>query len=195
MSSAVKILRNSAYSLIAYALISALTHFVYAAIDYNNGILKINVVRHLPANKVNVNGFDFTNSEIGIIQIKPSLMDSMILENQMFNDGGISVVFYLALGCSILLAIKFKLINIYKLEEQNVYQLLVIIMFLFLGISIAVTTLMDKYVGDLTGGAFKHDRTHGFSNLYPMGLIILAVATYQFIVYTRKLKLENDLTI
>jgi hypothetical protein len=195
MSSTIKILRNSAYSLIAYALISAITHFVYATIDYNEGILNINVARHLPANKIKVNGFNFTNSEIGVIQIKPSLIESIILENQMFNDGGTSIVFYLTLGGVILLAIKFKLINIYKLEEQNVYQLLVIVVFLFLAISLTGMELMDNYVGNLTGGAFKHDHTYGFSTLYPMGLIIIASAIYQFVVYTRKLKQENDLTI
>ncbi|TCD26256.1 hypothetical protein EZ456_14690 [Pedobacter psychrodurus] len=195
MSNTVKILRNSAYSLIAYALISALTHFVYAAIDYSRGILSINVVRHLKASKVNVNGFDFTNSEIGVIQIKPSFIESVILENQMFNDGGSSVVFYLTLGGAILLAINFKLINIYKLEEQNVYQLLLIVVFLFFAISLTGMALMDNYVGNLTNGAFKHDHTHGFSNLYPMGLIVIASVTYQFVVYTRKLKQENDLTI
>ena len=195
MSNTIKILRNSAYSLIAYALISAVTHFVYAAIDYNKGVLNINVARHLQARKVNVRGFDFTNSEIGMIQIKPNFTESIILENKMFSDGGASVVFYLVLGAAILLAIKFKLINISKLEERNIYQLLVIVAFLFFAINIAGMALMDNYVYNLTDGAFKHDHSHGFSNLYPMGLIVIATATYQFVVYTRKLKQENDLTI
>ncbi|WP_293783043.1 hypothetical protein [uncultured Pedobacter sp.] len=103
--------------------------------------------------------------------------------------------FFLILGSAILLAIRYRLINIDRLEEQNIYQLLVIVMFLFLAISIGGMTVMDEYVGNLTGGSFKHDHTHGFSSLYSMGLIILANATYQFIVYTRKLKQENDLTI
>ncbi|MDQ0640434.1 putative membrane protein [Pedobacter sp. W3I1] len=195
MSNTVKILRNIAYSLIVYALVSALTHCIYAIIDYNKGILNINVARHLPASMVNVRGFHFTNSEIGVIQIKPSLIESIILENQMFNDGGGSVVFYLTLAAAILLAIKFKLINIYKLEEQNVYQLLVIVVFLFFAISLTGMALMDNYVGNLTGGAFKHDHTHGFSSLYPMGLIVIASVAFQFVEYTRRIKQENDLTI
>lgn len=195
MSNTVKILKNIAYGLIFYALVSTLTHCVYAIIDYNKGILMVNVAKQLPSNPIKAGGFNFTNREIGTIEMKPTLAQSMILGNEVFGDGGAGVVFYLTLGGAILLAIKFKLVDIYKLEERNVYQLLVIVVFLFFAISLTGMALMDNYVSNLTSGAFKHDHTHGFSNLYPMGLIVIASATYQFIVYTRKLKQENDLTI
>jgi len=195
MSNTIKILRNSAYSLIFYALASVFAHFIYAVIDFNKGSLTINVVRNAPVSKQNIKGFNFTNSGVGKIQLRPSVKQSLALENQIFDDGGAGVVFFLTLGSAILLAIRFGLINMDRLEEQNIYQLLVIVMFLFLAISIGGITVMDEYVGNLTGGSFKHDHTHGFSSLYSMGLIVLANATYQFIVYTRKLKQENDLTI
>ena len=195
MSNTVKILRNSAYSLIVYAVVSALTHCVYAIIDYNKGILMVNVAKQLPSVPIKAGRFNFTNREIGTIAIKPTLAQSMVLENEVFADGGASIVFYLTIGGAILLAIKFKLVNIYKLEERNVYQLLVIVVFLFFAISLTGMALMDNYVINLTGGAFKHDHTHGFSNLYPMGLVVIASATFQFVEYTRRIKLENDLTI
>jgi hypothetical protein len=196
MSNSVKILRNIAYSLIVYALVSALTHCVYAIIDYNKGILMVNVARELPGVPIKAGGFNFTNREIGTIEVKPTLAQSMILENEVFGDGGAGVVFYLAIGLVILLVIKFKPINIYRIEEQNIYQMLVVVMFLFFAISVASIALMNNYVGELTNGVFKHyDGTRGFSSLYAMGLIVLANAIYQFIVYTRKLKEENDLTI
>jgi hypothetical protein len=196
MSNTVKILRNIAYSLIVYAVVSGLMHCVYAIIDYNKGILIVNVAKQLPANPIKAGGFNFTNREIGAIEIKPTLAQSMVLENEVFGDGGAGVVFYMTIGFAILLAIKFKLINIHRVEEQNIYQILVVGMFLFFAISIASMALMDNYVGKLTNGTFKHyDSTRGFSSLYAMGLIVLASATYQFIVYTRKLKQENDLTI
>lgn len=196
MGNTAKILRNCAYSLIIYALISALTHLFYSVVDYNNGILNVNVIGQVSGKTAKISGLDFTNSEIGVLKLKPALSEAIVLENYVFQDGGAGIVFYLVLGTAILLAVKFKLINVYKIEEQNIYQLLVLIMFLFFGVSMAGKVLMDNYVLELTNGMFKHyDNTHGFSSLFGMGMIILANATYQFIVYTRKLKLENDLTI
>ncbi|QNN43502.1 hypothetical protein [Pedobacter roseus] len=196
MSNTVKILKGCAYSLIFYAIVSVLSHVVYAVIDYNKGNLSFTVSRQLSPVTNKINGFDFTKREIGVINIKPTLTQAIVLENGVFGDGGASVAFYLILGTAIMLAVKFKSINVYAIDEWNVYQLLVIVAFLFFAVSIGGKVMMDNYVKTLTNGAFKsYDGLHGFSSLYGMGLIILANATYQFIVYTRKLKLENDLTI
>ncbi|WP_293783046.1 hypothetical protein [uncultured Pedobacter sp.] len=94
MSNAIKILRNSAYSLIFYALVSVFAHFIYAVIDFNKGSLTINVVRNAPVSKLNIKGFNFTNSGVGKIQLRPSLKQSLALENQIFDDGGSGVVFF-----------------------------------------------------------------------------------------------------
>jgi len=196
MNNTAKILRNIAYSLIFYALISALMHSVYAIIDYNKGVLNVSVAKQLPTSKIDTGGFNFTGKAVGEIEIKPTFPQSIVLENEVFRDGGAGVVFYLLLGFSILLAIRFRLININSLDEGNVYQILVLVVFLFFGASIAGKMLMDHYVGALTKQVYTHyDSAHGFSSLYMMGLIVLANAAFQFIVYTRKLKQENDLTI
>ncbi|MGN7990193.1 hypothetical protein ACTJKC_22825 [Pedobacter sp. 22226] len=196
MSNTVKILKGCAYSLIFYAVVSAISHIVYAVIDYNKGTLSFNVSRTLPDVTRKVNGFTFTGREIGVINMKPSLSQAIVLENGAFSDGGASMVFYLLLGTAIMLVLKFKTINIYAIDEWLIYQLLVAVMFLFFAVTIGEKYIMDNYVETLTNGAFKyHDDLNGFSSLFGMGLIILTNTAYRFIVYTRKLKQENDLTI
>ncbi|GAA4199056.1 hypothetical protein GCM10022289_08760 [Pedobacter jeongneungensis] len=81
MSNTVKILKGCAYSLIFYAVVSAISHIVYAVIDYNKGTLSFNVSRTLPDVTRKVNGFTFTGQEIGVINIKPSLSQAIVLEN------------------------------------------------------------------------------------------------------------------
>ncbi|WP_025142949.1 hypothetical protein [Pedobacter jeongneungensis] len=196
MSNTVKILKGCAYSLIFYAIASGFSHVVYAVMDYNKGNLSFNVSRELAPVTNKINGFDFTKREIGVISIKPSLTQAIVLENGVFEDGGASLVFYLVLGTAIMLFVKFKQIDVYAIDEWNVYQLLTIVLFLFAAVSIAGKELMDNYIKTLTNGAFKSYRgLYGFSSLYVLGLIMLANIAYQFIVYTRKLKQENDLTI
>lgn len=190
-----KILRNSAYSLLVFVVLSFLIHSFYAVLDYNNGSLNFNVKRNVERNENNINGFNFTNSEIGELEIKPTLLQAFILENGFFKDGGTTTVFYLIISLLILKAIKHNVFSLEKINEGTLYKIFVLGFFLFVSIKIGGDILLNNYVLGITKGIFKHNSNVGGSSNFGFIMILIVNIIYGLIDYTRALKQENDLTI
>lgn len=188
-------LRNSAIIVIAFCIISILVHLVCAFIDYNNGTLSFLVKKIPDAQIENFNGLKFKSKQIGEIEIKPTKMQAVVLENAVYKDGGATMLFYLILCIGVLKMIKKRNITLEHLTEKNIAKVIWVVAGLFFGLKLISGILLSEYVDSLTMGQFKHyDNLQGFFGFSVLGIMIFN-AVYSLIEYSKKLKQENDLTI
>jgi hypothetical protein len=188
-------IRNSAITLIALCIITVVVHFVYAFIDYNNQSLSFLVKKTAKVQDENFNGLKFKNKQIGELEIKPTIIQAIILEDGMFNDGGATMFFYLISSLIVLKKIKNKVITLESLTEKNIVKIVWVAAGLFFALYFLIRILLNEYVDTLTMGQFKHDdNLRAFPGFAVLGFVIFN-AIYGLIGYTKKLKQENDLTI
>jgi hypothetical protein len=188
-------LRNSAIILIAFCLISVMAHLVFAFIDYNNETISFLVKKTPDAQIENLNGFKFKSKQIGEIEIRPTIVQAIILENNVYKDGGATMLFYLILSFIMLKTIKKGNITLESLTEKNIAKVIWVVAGLFLALKFLSGVLLDKYLAQLTMGQFEHyDNLQGFFGISIFGIVIFN-AVYNLIEYSKKLKLDNDLTI
>jgi flagellar biosynthesis protein FliQ len=188
-------LRNSAIILIAFCIISVVVHLVFAFMDYNNEALSFLVKKTPDAQIENFNGLKFKSKQVGEIEIKPTKMQSVILENGIYKDGGATMLFYLISCFGVLKMIKKGNITLESLTEKNIAKILWIVAGLFFLLKFLSRMLLNEYVDRLTTGQFNHyDNLQGFFGFAVPGIIIFN-AVYSLIEYSKKLKQENDLTI
>lgn len=188
-------IRNFAITLIALCVITIVLHFVYAFIDYNNQSLSFLVKKTAKVQDENFNGLKFRNKQIGELEIKPTIIQAIILEDGMFNDGGATMFFYLISCLIVLKTIKNKVITLESLTEKNIAKIVWVAAGLFFALYFLIRILLNEYVDTLTMGQFKHDdNLRAYLGFAVLGFVIFN-AIYGLIGYTKKLKQENDLTI
>lgn len=189
------VLRNSAYTLIAFCIISILAHFVYAFIDYKNKELSFYVKKKSTVKTEDFKGLKFTNNQTGKLEIKPTIIQAVLLENRIFKDGGSTMLFYLISCFGILKIIKRGSITFESLTEKTIAKFIWAGAGLFFVLKLSSAWFLDKYINNLTMGGFEHyDNSNSFFSLWYLAIVVFN-AVYGLIQYTRKLKQENDLTI
>ncbi|TCD10606.1 hypothetical protein EZ449_09685 [Pedobacter frigidisoli] len=190
-----QILKNSVTTLIAFCILSLAAHFVFALINYKNEAISFSVKRIGNPKIELIDGFKYTNKQVGEIEMKPTFLQAVLLENGIYKDGGATMLFYLISSFALLRIIKKRKITLDHLTEKTLAKLIWGFGGLFLVLKIAISLLLDKYVGYLTKEQFEHfDNTSGFYNLGYLAIVIFN-AVYGIIAYAKKLKQENDLTI
>ncbi|WP_316800697.1 hypothetical protein [Pedobacter frigidisoli] len=195
MNTNTRIIRNSAICLIAFGIISIVINLIGSFIDYSDQSLIFSVRLASSLQSENIGGLDFTNSGVGKIEIKPTLVQSIVLGNSMYEDGGGTIIFYMISCFSILWVTKNKNVELEDFTEKNLGRLIFIGMFCFLVPKVLIKLLLDRYVGDLTQGRFVFfDQSGPFSN-GGYGVIIIFNIIYGLLEYAKKLKKEVDLTI
>lgn len=196
-NSIIRIFKYSGFSLIFIALLFLALHFVSAAGAYRDGVLQIKVKEKDAMQNVKIiNGLKFRSSNIGILEIKPNLIQSIVLSDKEFKDNGASVIFYLILGVVISLIAKFKPVIVENLTESKLWKMVGVGGIAFIGLKFLMAILADHYVEKLAGTTFKYYYSDADSiNLNVVFLIMVISVVYELLSYSRKLKQENDLTI
>ncbi|MNK75463.1 hypothetical protein D3C87_950040 [compost metagenome] len=197
MNKLLKIFRYAGFSLVFIALVSIANHLIIAVSNYNARALSVNLVENDAAAQVKTMGeAKFINSHFGAYQFKPTLIQAVLLSNDGADQVFANAVFYLIIG-SIILLIAYKRPKwLENLTENTLWQFVGAGAILFFALKFLFLFLIQGYVEDLTGKAFKYlHNDAGDYNLGGVSLVVILSIIYELLSYSRKLKQENDLTI
>ncbi|MGM9478451.1 hypothetical protein ACS5PU_18645 [Pedobacter sp. GSP4] len=197
MDNILKVFKYAGLSLVFIALVSISNHLISAVGNYNNGQLAVSLVEQNAAQEVkSINSAKFTNSHIGVYEFKPTFTQAIVLSGKGLGDVGASAAFYLILGVAILIVAYNKPKNFENLTENRLWQFVAAGGILFMALKFVALFLVNGYVADLTGSAFKYRNSDaGDINLGILSLFAILSVIYELLSYSRKLKQENDLTI
>ncbi|WP_343524239.1 hypothetical protein [Pedobacter sp.] len=195
MNRVTQIIKNSAFSLIVLCTLSIIARLIFSFIDYNNGSISFTVKRVGGVTEEIINGIHFTTVGIGKIEIKPTFVQSFVLNEHIYKDGGATMLFYLISGFTMLWWIKHREIKLEDITEKKIAKLLWIGFTFFIVPKILFKIFLDHYVANLTNNKFDYyDNSSLFDNCIYLAIILFNVV-YGFIEYTKKLKQDVDLTI
>jgi glycerol-3-phosphate acyltransferase PlsY len=197
MNKILKVFRYAGFSMIFIALVSIVGHLFSAYDDYKDGLISVNVVeKNVKSEPKIVSGAKFTSMYMGTYQFKPTFMQSVLLSDNAISNIGASIVFYLILGVVILIIAYTRPSSVEKLTESTLWQFVVAGGVLFMVLKATVFVLVNKYMLHLTNNQFGVSSFHKESiNFSMLSLVAILTIIYELLSYSRKLKLENDLTI
>jgi len=195
MDTITQIIRNSAYSLVIFCIISIVIRLIFSIVDYKNESISFSVKKTGAPTEEIIKEIHFTAIGVGKVEMKPTFIQSVILSENIYRDGGATMLFYLISSFTILWSIKGKEIHLENVTEKKIAKILWIGLAFFLVPKILFEILLDQYISNLTHGMFEHyDSSSFFDSCIYIG-IILFNAAYGFIEYAKKLKQDVDLTI
>jgi len=167
-----------------------------AVSDYHKGRLIINVVKLQPENNLKTN-FGFENTNHGELSIRPTLLQAIIFEQDVYLDGGVGALYFFCVTIWLFFFIRrFVLTQEFAYPAVKLYRIIILIIVGYLLLQILMSAFMSNYIESLTSNLYTYDEPN-VSNLNLILFAILLLITVFAFVYDQagKLKQENDLTI
>jgi len=192
-----KISRQAGISLIFIAITSIVSGIFTAVGNYRDGSIAIKLTEPQAKKEIKIIGTGkFTNSNIGVYEFKPTLMQALILSEDGLGGMGAATLFYLMLG-GVTLTLNYKKPEIFeKITETRLWQGVAIGGMIFFALKFLSMFLINQYVNKLSGHDFKYFLDTNLSfNFTLLSLFAVLAIIYDLLSYSRKLKEENDLTI
>ena len=192
-----KISKQAGISLIIIALTTIISGLFTVYGNYRDGSIAVKLMEVDTKQETKVVGVGkFTNSNIGVYEFKPTLLQAIILSESGIGGMGAATLFYLMLGGAILTLNYKKSEMLENITETRLWQAVAVGGMLFFALKFLSTFLVNNYVGKFIGHEFKyfHDNTLSL-NFTMLSLIAVLAIIYDLLSYSRKLKEENDLTI
>lgn len=192
-----KISRQAGISLILIAITSIVSGIFTAVGNYRDGSIAIKLAEPYAKKEVKIIGAGkFTNSNIGLYEFKPTLMQALILSEDGLGGMGAATLFYLMVG-GVTLTLNYKKPEIFEtITETRLWQSVAIGAMIFFALKFLSMFLINQYVSKLSGHDFKYFLDTNLSfNFTLLSLFAVLAIIYDLLSYSRKLKEENDLTI
>jgi len=192
-----KISKQAGISLIIIALTTIISGLFTVYGNYRDGTIAVKLTEVNAKQETKVVGVGkFTNTNIGVYEFKPTLVQAIILSESGIGGMGAATLFYLMLGGAILTLNYKKSKMLQNITETRLWQAVAVGGMLFFVLKFLSTFLVNNYVSKLIGHQFKyfHDTTLSL-NFTMLSLIAVLAIIYDLLSYSRKLKEENDLTI